>query len=146
MTIHYRTDFPAPDALWTLFLTTGWNDEYHLSREELHRAVNNSWYTIAAYAGDRLAGFGRLVSDGVLHAMVYELITDPEFQNQGIGTAILDGLLKKCHESRIREIQLFSAKGKRSFYERRGFSVRPADSPGMQYDSSYQTESGYVPD
>jgi hypothetical protein len=51
-----------------------------------------------------MVGFGRIVTDQVLHAMIY-----------------------------IRDIQLFCARGKQAFYEKHGFVVRPIDAPGMQY-------------
>jgi len=78
-------------------------------------------------------GFGRLVSDGILHAMIYELIVLPEYQGKGIGGKILEKLVKKCKESDVRDIQLFCAAGQREFYEKRGFVARTEGAPGMQY-------------
>ncbi len=133
MTFQYRTDPPSAEQFWRLFLTTGWNEEYHLSAEEYLQALRLSWYLVCVYEGERLVGFGRLVSDQVVHAMIYDLIVDPEFQNQGIGGEILDQLVQYCKQAQIRDIQLFCARGKRSFYEKRGFVARPADAPGMQF-------------
>jgi len=42
-------------------------------------------------------GFGRIVTDGILHAMVYDLITDPEYQGSGVGSEVLRMLVAKCH-------------------------------------------------
>ncbi len=133
MTFQYRTDPPSAEQFWRLFLTTGWNKEYLLSAEEYLQALRLSWYLVCVYEGERLVGFGRLVSDQVVHAMIYDLIVDPEFQNQGIGGEILDQLVQYCKQAQIRDIQLFCARGKRSFYEKRGFVARPADAPGMQF-------------
>jgi len=90
---------------------------------------------LGAYDGEQLVGFGRLVSDGILHAMIYELIVLPQYQGQGIGGEILGMLVEKSREAGVRDIQLFSARGKRDFYEKRGFRARPDDAPGMQYVS-----------
>jgi GNAT superfamily N-acetyltransferase len=139
MALEYRTALCSPESFWALFLSTGWNQEYRLSPQELSAAVLNSWCVITAYEGERLVGFGRVVSDGVVHAMIYDLITDPTFQGQGIGTEILARLVSKCNEAGIRDIQLFCAKGKRDFYEKRGFKARPDDSPGMEYTVSNQS-------
>jgi hypothetical protein len=49
-----------------------------------------------------------------------------------VGGLILDRLVERCIEAGIRDIQLFCAGGRRSFYERRGFAARPEDAPGMQ--------------
>jgi ribosomal protein S18 acetylase RimI-like enzyme len=118
-----------------LFETTGWNDECHLTPHDLEKALKQSAFMISAYDEGRLVGFGRVVSDSI-HAMIYDLIVAPEYQRQGIGGEILDRLANHCQEAHIRDIQLFCAKGRREFYERHGFEVRPGDAPGMQYRAS----------
>ncbi|MBI3579732.1 MAG: GNAT family N-acetyltransferase [Ignavibacteriales bacterium] len=133
MNITYKSELNTIEGFWTLFESTGWNAEYQISARDLRTAVTNSWHVIAAYDGDRLVGFGRIVSDGILHAMVYDLITDSEYQCKGIGTEILTRLVEKCRESNIPDIQLFCARGKRAFYEHRGFRARHEESPGMEY-------------
>ena len=131
--IEYREKAPSQEQFWALFQTTGWNREYQATPEELMRAVGQSWYVVSAYDGERLAGFGRVVSDLVLHAMIFDLIVLPEYREQGIGGEILGRLVGKCLEAGIRDIQLFCARGKRAFYEKRGFVARSEDAPGMQY-------------
>ena len=126
-----------PDAgpYLALFETTGWNAVYQTDIDDLIRALNNSWYVVTAYQNGELVGSGRVVSDGVLYAMIYDMIVNPSHQGQGIGTAILDKLILKCRTAGLREIQLFSAKGKAQFYRKRGFVERPADAPGMKLHS-----------
>lgn len=133
MTLIIREEIPTAEQFWPLFESTGWNREYRLSPAEVMQGLRNSWYAVAAYEGEALVGFGRVVSDTVLHAMIYELIVLPDHQRQGLGTRILDLLLQRCRRAKIRDIQLFCARGKRSFYEKRGFVARPEDAPGMQY-------------
>lgn len=133
MDIEFNSKIPARDQFWELFQSTGWNEKYCLLPEDLLRAISASWYMLCAYDGEQLVGFGRLVSDGVLHAMLYELIVLPKYQGQGIGGKILENLIEKCREAGVRDIQLFCAWGKRAFYEKRGFAARPDDAPGMQY-------------
>ena len=79
-----------------------------------------------------MVGCGRMLGDGLLHALILDMIVHPDFQGRGVGRAILDHLVLKCKESRIRDIQLFSAKGKAGFYEKYGFSPRSAAGPGME--------------
>lgn len=133
MNIKLRALIPEPDQFWNLFQSTGWNEKYRLTSDELQKALQVSWYVLAAYEDEQLVGFGRLVSDGILHAMIYELIVLPEYQRHGIGSEILKKLVDKCLAAGVRDIQLFSASGKREFYEKRGFIPRPVDAPGMQY-------------
>lgn len=132
MEITFDYGLPAAEAYFELFETTGWNDEYHVSAEELMRANATSQFMVSAYEGGRLVGFGRLQSDGVLHAMIYEMIVHPELRGKGLGSQILQQLIQWCRENHIREAQLFCAHGRRRFYERNGFVARPQDAPGMQ--------------
>ena len=133
MKIEFQPQPPSQEQFHALFETTGWNLDYQAAPEELAQAVANSQFVVAAYAGEQLVGFGRVVTDGVLHAMIYDMIVAPAFQGQGIGTQILRMLIHWCNETHIRDIQLFCARGKRTFYENNGFAVRPDDAPGMQY-------------
>jgi len=133
MSILYTHDIPTRDQFYALFQTTGWNDTYQLTAHELEQALQSSWYVVCAYDGDKLVGFGRLVSDGIVHAMIYDMIVDPAYQGQGVGTQILKRLVEYCRAAHIRDIQLFCARGKRPFYEKNGFTARPDDAPGMQY-------------
>jgi ribosomal protein S18 acetylase RimI-like enzyme len=133
MAIEIRDETPTLDRFWELFQTTGWNENYQLSPDDLAKALRSSWYLLSAFDGERLVGFGRLVSDGVLHAMIYELIVLPAYQGCGIGGKILQMLVERCQKAGVRDIQLFCAKGKRAFYEKRGFKARPVGAPGMYY-------------
>jgi len=130
--IIYRTDIPEKDAFYSLFATTGWNDEYRLEVNELMLALKKSWYMISAYDKDQLVGFGRMISDGVVHALILDLIVHPDYQNLGNGGQILDRLVEKCRQHRIRDIQLFCAKGYFELYEKHGFTKRPDEAPGME--------------
>ena len=65
--------------------------------------------------------------------MIYDMIVHPSYQYHGIRTKILNALVLKCREANIRDIQLFCAIGKHSFYEKNGFETRPINGPGMQY-------------
>lgn len=129
----YKTGFPPAEQFAFLFETTGWNANYQLSLDELALALTNSWLGISVYSQDRLVGFGRVVTDEVMHAMIYDLIVHPEYQNQGIGSQILEILVQACLDAGIKDIQLFCANGKTSFYEKRGFVRRAEDAPGMQF-------------
>ena len=124
---------PDSEQYYFLFESTGWNIEYRLNKEELFSSIIKSYFSVSAYESGRLIGFGRVISDGILHAMIYEMIVYPEYQKQGIGSKILNMLLKKCLDSNIRDIQLFCAKGKLKFYEKHGFTSRLTESPGMEY-------------
>lgn len=142
MTIILSERLPERNEYFSLFLTTGWNKDYQASPVELQKANKSSWFAVSAYDSDKLVGFGRVVTDFVLHAMIFDMIVLPDYQGRGIGTMIMETLVKKCKDQGIRDIQLFCAKGKRAFYEKNGFEARAEDAPGMQLRKSYSDKNG----
>ena len=132
MRIQYKTDLPDLNQYFLLFNSTGWNEDYKLTKEELYSTLKKSYYNVPVYDNEKLIGFGRVISDGVLHAMIHEMIVLPEYQGTSIGREILNMLVKECLKNNIRDIQLFCAKGKRKFYEKYGFVERSEEEPGME--------------
>lgn len=138
--IEYLEKNPEKQEYALLFETTGWNRKYQMTADQLFQAISNSWHVVSAYNRDQLIGFGRIISDGIQHALLLDLIVLPEYQNRGIGRTILNRLVKHCLKAKICDIQLFSARGKTEFYIRNGFALRPSDAPGMEYTHSNQSE------
>jgi ribosomal protein S18 acetylase RimI-like enzyme len=131
-TIIFKETLPDIKEYWNLFQTTGWNQDYNFSVQDLANAIQNSWYSMSIYDSDKLIGFGRVIADGVHHALIVDLIIHPDYQSKGFGSRLLDKLVSKCKKNKIRDIQLFSAKDKYAFYEKFGFEKRPDNAPGMQ--------------
>ena len=138
--IAYHEQIPDKDEYHSLFATTGWNTKYQMTPEDLERANRNSWLVLSAYDGIKLVGFGRVVTDLVFHAMIFDMIVLPDYQGRGIGTSILKRLVTRSLELGISDIQLFCARGKRGFYERNGFEARSEEAPGMQYKKGDRNE------
>jgi GNAT superfamily N-acetyltransferase len=131
--IKLHEQLPDKDEYFSLFTTTGWNKDYQVSPDDLERANRNSWLVVSAYDENKLVGFGRVMTDFVMHAMIFDMIVLPDYQGRGIGTMILTRLVDRCLGQGIRDIQLFCAKSKRAFYEKNGFEARMDDAPGMQF-------------
>src|ERR1700733_4404280 len=91
--ITYRDALPSGADYSELFATTGWNKSYKASDEELLQAIVNSWKCVSAYEEEKLIGFGRIVSDSVLYAVLFDIIVDPKFQRRGIGSEICKRLV-----------------------------------------------------
>lgn len=132
MEFHCTADTPPASAFKALYDSTGWGprerpDSFYAE------ALAGSWACCAAWHGEQMVGFGRVISDGRLHAFVTEMIVEPAWQGRGVGRAVLEALLARCREAGITDIQLFCAEGKAGFYERHGFAARAASRPGMQY-------------
>lgn len=136
MNVHFEESNPPPAHYARLFATTGWNAEYGFTDVELSQAIAQSWFAVSVWAGPELVGYGRVIADGIHHALIADLIVHPDWQGRGIGRAVLERLVDHCRAARIRDIQLFCARGKADFYRRAGFRERPADAPGMELPSA----------
>jgi GNAT superfamily N-acetyltransferase len=78
---------PVPDAAaFTGLARRVWSPPYDTARlaDALQRTVN-----IGAWHGDRLVGAARVLSDGAVFATVPELMVDPAYRSQGIGTELV---------------------------------------------------------
>ena len=129
----YKLQKPDKKDFYKLFRTTGWYESYKLTEDKLELALNNSWFMVSVYYKEQLVGFGRIISDKSLHALILDVIVLPDFQNNGIGTKIMKILTGNCLSEGIIDIQLFCAEGKTDFYEKLGYEKRNNNAPGMQY-------------
>ena len=130
--IEYRADVPDPVAFLRLFATTGWDPQGRLTAAAAAEALAHTWCGVSAYEGTRLVGTGRIIGDGVLHALIADVIVDPAYRHRGIGSAIVERLVAECRRQRIVDVQLFCARDIQPFYERLGFAARPGHAPGME--------------
>jgi GNAT superfamily N-acetyltransferase len=133
MAIDYRTELPPIEKYAVLYESSGWSFRRPVTSGVLQMALEKSWYCVFAWDGEALVGAGRVVTDGVLHAIIYDVIVAPDYQGRGIGAQIMGRIMQKCLDADIGTIQLFCAQGKQGFYEKLGFTVRAPDAPGMQY-------------
>jgi GNAT superfamily N-acetyltransferase len=130
--IEYTAEVPAAADFIRLYRSTGWTEAFEVPDERLAASLMRAWYGVSALAGDRLIGGGLILSDGVLHALIVDVIVDPQWRGRGVGTGIMRRLVDHCREEGILQTQLFCARGRRHFYERLGFEARPDDGPGME--------------
>ncbi len=129
--MRYEHTLPPVEEFYPLFLSTGWNERLKLTQDQLAAALHASWFGVSVYSGSSLVGTGRLLSDGVYQCIICDVIVRPDHQGLGIGREIIRLLLEHGRTCGIRWMQLTSARGKRGFYEKLGFSARPDDAPGM---------------
>jgi aralkylamine N-acetyltransferase len=129
----YIKEIPDINKYYSLYLETGWNEILKLSKDEVLKALKGSYLCLCVYTGDTLVGFGRINSDGVIYAGLFDVMVKQTYQNQRIGQTIVKKLVEHCELNGIRSIHLFSASGKREFYEKLSFEARPANMPGMKY-------------
>lgn len=79
----------------------------------------NSMFACFVYAGERLAGAGRALADGLDCAYIADVAVHPEHQGRGLGRAIIRDLLERCQGH--KKILLYANPGTEGFYASLGF-------------------------
>lgn len=99
-----------------IFDAVGWGRR---NPTNLQQAFQKSTCVRIAYENEKIVGFGRTVDDGQYYALIVDLLVDPEYQRQGIGTAILQGL--KDDLDGYVFTSLTATIGKEAFYQKQGW-------------------------
>ena len=112
---HDRLEDVAP--LGRLLRSVGW-DRRTEDMARLERAIAGSVRMIGAWDGDELVGFVREIGDGEFNAHVSMLVVDPRWQDLGLATRLIEGMLMGRDDVRFT---LGAADGLQDFYARFGF-------------------------
>lgn len=103
-----------------LYRLTGWIDPQE-DGAFINRAVAGSFLAAGFFDGERLAGFGRVLSDGVSDAYIQDVVVHPDYRNRGIGSAIVTFLVKELEKRGVDWIALVGEPGTENFYSGLGF-------------------------
>ena len=95
----------------------GWN---RLEKEYSDPRMT-SYYHIAVYEENRMIGYIDSVSNGVTDAYIQDLTVHPAYQGKGVGTELMNKMIKYLKEQGIYMISVVFEKALRPFYERFGF-------------------------
>jgi ribosomal protein S18 acetylase RimI-like enzyme len=96
----------------------------------------NTDLAVSVWDGPRLIGFGRVLTDYVYRASIWDVVVDTEYQGQDIGTQIMDKILHHPALARVEKFWLCT-RDKQAFYEKLGFSSR--EQTGMVWDRRTHT-------
>ena len=130
--MEFRERAPALDDALALYATTDWPEFVGLKPSDVETSLAASWYCVSVYADDECVGMGRVLSDGIVYALILDVIIAPGQRGSGLGSAVMERLLTRCRGHGIRDVLLFAAPGTAPFYERLGFRRRRPEAPGMQ--------------
>jgi ribosomal protein S18 acetylase RimI-like enzyme len=99
--------------------------------------LENTDLIVCAWDGERLVGFGRVLTDYVYRASIWDIIVDKAYQGQGIGTELVQRIL---NHPRLKRVELFWLCTRTpGFYEKLGFSSK--EQTGMVWNRSKQART-----
>jgi len=103
-------------ALTALYNSVGWTG-YTDHPGKMARLLSGSLWYRSAYDADRLAGLIRVIGDDCSIAYIQDILVDPAYQRQGIGTALIQAALVRF--ASVRQIVLVTddSAATKAFYE-----------------------------
>ena len=104
----------------SLYKSVGWAN-YIQNPEMLKAAYNHSLKIYGAYSGEELIGIIRVVGDGFSVVFIQDLLVFPEYQRQGIGTALLKKIMEE--NNGVYQLHLLTENTEKTiaFYKSLGF-------------------------
>jgi len=124
-----------PEQLLTLFQQAPWAKGRTLN--DARDMLRHTDVALCAWDGDHLVGFGRVLTDFIYRATIWDVIVDETYQKQGIGAEIVQRIL---HHPRLKKVELFWLCTRRpGFYEKLGFSSK--EQTGMVWNRSQQARA-----
>lgn len=102
--------------------------------ENLRKAFAESYEVVFCMNENRLIGVGRVISDGIYYASIFDVAIDPEFQGQGLGRKIMERLMATVPNCNIH---LTSTFGNEEFYQKLGFRRHKTAMAKYEKDSPY---------
>ena len=112
--------FELSNVNWQELVDTLIADDFHNGRtvEQFRLSAENSALNCFAYAGTRVVGTLRVLSDGVGNAYMVDVWTHSEFRQQGIARHMMELVLGRLPG---QHVYLFTDEDAIGFYEKLGF-------------------------
>jgi len=118
--------------LLRLFHQAPWAKDRTL--DDAKEMLRHTDVALCAWDGDLLVGFGRVLTDFVYRATIWDVIVDKAYQGQGVGTDVVQRIL---NHPRLKKVELFWLCTRMpKFYEKLGFSSK--EQTGMVWSRSKQ--------
>jgi ribosomal protein S18 acetylase RimI-like enzyme len=109
-----------PSQLLHLYRQAPWAK--HRNLEETKAMLAKTDVVLLAWDGARLVAFGRVLTDYVYRATIWDVIVDREYQGRNIGTEVVKRIL---NHPALHQVELFWLCTRTpGFYERLGFSAK----------------------
>ena len=119
MEIREYTIYNETEVL-NLYSSVGWT-AYTDHPHSLKRGFENSLLILGAYTDNRLVGILRAVGDGETVVFIQDILVNPQYQRQGIGTALIKQTMSRYRH--VRQLQLCTdlTEKTKAFYRSCGF-------------------------
>jgi GNAT superfamily N-acetyltransferase len=112
--------------------SVGWNK---IEEKLAQKGIENSLFIITAIIAGKTIGLARVCGDGGYNIWINDMIVLPEYQKKGIGKNLMNKAMDYIKNEFLQNgqsvfVNLMSAKGKETFYQKFGFEKRPNEKVG----------------
>ena len=132
MVVRYGLDDAGLDQLLALYADAWWSRRR--TRDDVARMLAATDLVVGLYdrRDERLAAFGRVLTDFTYTALVMDIIVAEPLRGTGLGRRLMDALLAHPRLESVQSIELVCQPDLMPFYEQWGFTGRVAGSRLMR--------------
>ncbi len=119
--MEYIFDAPvSPAVLADLRQAVGWN---RMEGDLANTSLRNAFH-LCCFDGNNLIGYAAVVSNRVTDAYIQDVMVHPDWQRQGIGTALMEQVLERLRREGIYMVSvIYGDPALQALYERFGFQT-----------------------
>lgn len=99
-----------------LYDSNHWSQNRSIKSIEI--ALKNSTLTIGIIQNNQLLGFGRLLSDHIFRATIYDILIQTDKQNQGLGKQLINYMLNHNALKNVTQVDICCRPEKEFFYKK----------------------------
>jgi GNAT superfamily N-acetyltransferase len=113
-------ELPFDDVL-SIYASVGWT-VYTRDPGRIRAALAGSSFVAGAFAGERLVGLVRAISDDATISYVQDVLVHADAQRSGVGRALMTAVAERYAHVRQHVLLTDDERGQRAFYESLGYA------------------------
>lgn len=107
--------------LYDLYKKHWWCNNRDL--EQVRQCVKHSSINIAILDNNKLIGYARILTDFVFKALIFDVIVDEKYQNQGLGKTLVEYIKHHQKLQNVQHFELYCLPEMKDFYNKYGFNA-----------------------
>lgn len=103
------------------------------SIEDTEKVVFRSSIVFGAIDGEILIGFARILTDYVFKAIIFDVIVDPNYRKNGVGSMIMGAIKQHDDLKAVKHFELYCRSDMVPYYQEHGFTDNLGDMQIMRF-------------
>ena len=92
------------------------------SEKNIKTMLRKSSVVVSIWINNQMIGFGRATTDEIYRAVLWDVVVDKKYQNQGLGKKIVQTILHSREVSKVEKVYIMTTNCK-TFYSNLGFNI-----------------------